>query len=102
MKSWPAFLWGVLFALIIFLIFLFIVVFKIYIKYGLQVTYAIWASLLIIYFKFRGRNAKNVHIHHYTIGMIVVSFFGALKYIPNSCSWDIFRNYDRRRQQMGI
>ena len=76
MKSWPAFLWGVLFALIIFLIFLFIVVFKIYIKYGLQVTYAIWASLLIIYFKFRGRNAKNVHIHHYTIGMIVVSFLG--------------------------
>ena len=38
--------------------------------------YAIWGVLLFAYFYIRSRSCDEVHIHHYTLSMIVLSFTG--------------------------
>jgi hypothetical protein len=74
MKTWPPILWIIFFALIAFLISLFAVIGKLYIAIHILKYYALWAVALTSYIVYRSKHASDTHIHHYTLGMIVLSF----------------------------
>jgi hypothetical protein len=76
MKTWPPILWAVFFSLITFLLTLFIVIFHYYLIFDLELIYLFWGIGLLLYFLYMGRNAKDTHIHHYVLAMIVLSFLG--------------------------
>lgn len=76
MQTWPSILWIVFSILIFVLVSILIFVLYLYYVFDLLITYAVLAMILVIVFVVKSRKAKSVHVHHYTVGMIVISFIG--------------------------
>lgn len=76
MKNWPPVLWAIFAALIGFIIFIVIVLFKYYFQWDLQFRYPAWGFALAFFFWYKSRAASDVHIHHYVLAMLVLSFLG--------------------------
>ena len=76
MKTWPPVLWGVFFGLIVLIVALSKVLIHVYIGSQVVWLYAIWGVLFFTWFFFKSYTSKNMHIHHYVLSMVVVTFIG--------------------------
>lgn len=74
MKNWPAVLWGVFVALIIFILSLLAIMFVHYKAAHVLTQYGIWIIVIPSWFYYMGRGCKNIHVHHYLLMMIILSF----------------------------
>mmetsp|Transcript_5615 Transcript_5615/g.9675 ORF Transcript_5615/g.9675 Transcript_5615/m.9675 type:complete len:123 (-) Transcript_5615:158-526(-) len=74
MKTWPLILWVIFFALVAFIVAYVWVLVQMYIGAGVLWLYGIWTVLLGAYIGFRSYTAKDIHIHHYTLMMILISY----------------------------
>jgi len=74
MKTWPAILWAVFVALIVGALALVAVMFVHYRAAHVLPQYAIWLIALPSWFYYKSRGCKNVHLHHYSLMMIILSF----------------------------
>jgi hypothetical protein len=76
MKDWPAALWAVFLSMIALIGAFLVILINHYRQANVVREYAIWGVLLFAYFYIRSRSCDEVHIHHYTLSMIVLSFTG--------------------------
>ena len=73
MKHWPLILWVIFFGLILILGTLLKVVLTFYVGIGILKYYVIVLVAFFTWFLLKARHYKDVHIHHYCIGMFMVS-----------------------------
>jgi len=76
MKTWPAALWAVFLSAVALIAAFLVILVGHYRQASVLRGYAIWGVLLFAYFYIRSRFCDHVHIHHYTLSMIVLSFTG--------------------------
>lgn len=76
MKDWSIALWAVFLSMITLIGAFLVILFSHYRSANVLREYAIWGVLLFSYFYVRSRFCDEVHIHHYTLSMIVLSFTG--------------------------
>jgi len=81
MKKWPAIYWAVAVAILALFISILCVISVHYKAANVQSYYIIWAILLSSWFYYKSRGCKEVHIHHYVIMMVLLSF---------TCYQDVF------------
>jgi hypothetical protein len=76
MKTWPIALWAVFLSMIAVIAAFLVIMTSHYRQANALREYAIWGVLLFAYFYVRSRFCDEVHIHHYTLMMILLSFTG--------------------------
>ena len=74
MKNWPPILWAVFGVLVIVVISICTIMFIYYKSAHVLTEYGIWGVLLPAWFYYMSRGCVEVHIHHYTLMMILLSF----------------------------
>ena len=74
MKNWPPILWVVFVALIIFIISICTIMYVHYKAAHILSLYGIWGILLSLWFYYMSRGCVEIHIHHYALMMILLSF----------------------------
>ena len=74
MKNWPLIFWEVFISMLILIACIFLALFSYYKHAHVLKEYAIWSICLISFFYYMSRGCKDVHIHHYTVAMILLSF----------------------------
>ena len=72
MKKWPATLWAIFVGLVIFFGYMILELFFIYSEFGLMASFIMLIIGIAFYFWYRGRDAIDVHIHHYVVGFLAV------------------------------
>ena len=73
MKTWPIFLWIVFSLAILYVLAILIFLGVEYSNAGILLAYVIGISVISILFCIRGHFAREVHIHHYSIGAFVTA-----------------------------
>lgn len=76
MKEWPVFLWIVLAALVGLILGILGFLFWKYIVFNIWWIYLIYIGVLVLYFVISNCFAKEMHIHHYNVGILVMIFIG--------------------------
>jgi len=72
MKNWPPILWGVFTFLVAAGGYIIVDLFFTYAEYSLEGLFVYMVLSIAFYFWYRGRDAIDVHIHHYVVGFIAV------------------------------
>ena len=73
MKNWPPILWAVFCALIAGICLLVSVLYSAYSVTGALKEYAILEGLIFSWFFYKARGAKDIHVHHYPLMMVLQS-----------------------------
>ena len=73
MKNWPPILWGVFFALIAGILLLVYVLVNAYSVNGVLREYFVLEGIIFSWFFYKSRGAKDIHVHHYTLMMVLQS-----------------------------
>ena len=76
MINWSVAQWSVFLLVIFAIVAQLTILSSHYSQAGVAGDYVIWGILLFSYFYIRSRYCDRVHIHHYTLAMIVISFTG--------------------------
>ena len=74
MKNWPAVLWVVFAAIVVLFASILSIMFLHYRAAHVLTHYGIWAIIFKSWFFYMSRGCLEVHIHHYTLMMIILSF----------------------------
>lgn len=73
MKNWPAIVWAIFAGLIGLLIFLVRFLVKTYFSLHIVKGFAVGFGLFGAWFYYKSRGATDIHIHHYCLGMAIIS-----------------------------
>ena len=76
MKTWTSGQWIIFAGLIVLIYSILTNFFHDYSKAGKLTYYGIVAVVIVVYFVYKSKRADDVHIHHYTITMILLAFTG--------------------------
>ena len=78
MKNWGPVLWAMFFALIFAIVEFLRIEVRDYIESGVLHYYVLWATVLVTYLvwntKRQKQYGKQIHVHHYTLALILMSF----------------------------
>ena len=84
MKKWPLVYWIVAAAILVLFGSILSIIFVHYKAAKVTTHYAIWTVILVLFFYIKSRGCAYVHIHHYTIMMILLSY---------TCYQDVFTTF---------
>jgi hypothetical protein len=79
MKEWPKVLWIAFIMLVVVGLAIMAYMIAMYVKAGVFVGYLIFGLLIVAFFVVKTyllRNTHKIHVHHYTVGMVIIALIG--------------------------